>query len=217
MPECRCRPSCRVHRMHSVVGTSSFLQNNIPRQLHLPGELPRRRSIGTRHYRSKCDHEVFTLLQPSQHIELPRTELRLPPSPPPHPPPRWNTGSARLRNSNNELHFVIPNVLRRNVNGLKARLPVLRTRLRSGVMDILALRGTRVLNDEGHFAGYVGYHCQPQQLDGRCRAPLYVQKSIYLAVVNLDMFSTDAVVYAFVTVRVQNFHAAVVWFTSHLE
>lgn len=95
-------------------------------------------------------------------------------------------------------------------NGLKFPLPDLRTRLRSDVIDILALQETRLLNDEGRLAGYVGYHSKPHHPGGRSRASLYVRKSNCRTVVNLDMFSTNATKYAAVTIGIRSVDATVV-------
>lgn len=87
--------------------------------------------------------------------------------------------------------YIIPIVLQWGVNGEKSRLPNLPIRPHSDMIHILALQETGVLNDEGRLAGYLGYHSKPKHPDGRSRASLCTSKTIYHAVVNLDMFSTD--------------------------
>lgn len=120
-----------------------------------------------------------------------------------------SSGSSSARR-NARTTLILPTVLQWNVNGLKARLPDLRTHLHLHSIDILALQETRVLNDEGRLAGYVGYHSKTQHRDGRSRASLYIRKDIDHSPLHLDAFTSEAAEYAAVTLRVHGVDATVV-------
>lgn len=78
------------------------------------------------------------------------------------------------------------------MNRLKARLSDLQTRLHLEIFDIIALQETRVLRNEGHLAGYVGYHSASQWSEDQSRASVYVRKgSIHHFHLDLSMFSSD--------------------------
>lgn len=106
------------------------------------------------------------------------------------------TGQRRRRRT-------LPIVLQWNVNGLRSRLPDLRTRLRQESFDLLALQETGIRGDEGRISGYVSYHSKSVRPDGRSRASIYVRRSLYHCPVNLDSLSSRVAEYVAVTLRVQ--------------